>query len=1141
MKSSRRASLSCLSLLVLCLSPFGLLAQVDRGSIVGAVSDASGGLVPGATVTLTNVGTNQSVRTTTDSAGSYVANLLHIGTYTVAAEAAGFRKTVQPGIAVDVNQVVRVDLVLQVGTETQVVEVQGAAALVQSETSSLGTVETARRIVDLPLNERNFIALAYLGPGANSGQTGSNASGNVFENERGNEALSVNGLRVSNNNYLLDGVDNNEFGLGGVIALPPPDAIQEFRVEENSMSAEFGRGGAAVNVAIKSGTNDLHGGLYEFLRNDKLDARNFFDAGRAPFRRNQFGGYLGGPIKKDRTFLFGDYQGSRRHEALTAQSAIPNATERTGNFGDRLTGTNFSPCPTPGPGDPTFDTGTIFDPLSTTNFTCSDGTQIPLRTAFTGNLIPSGRINSVGQNIANLYPTPNIAGAQLGFADYLLNPTASNTQDAFDVRVDHRLRDQDQLFGHFSFADVRSLSPSTLGNLGGDGCCPSNSTNKAQHWGAGWTHTIGAGVVNDLHGGYFRYHVAGLPLNFGKSINDTLGIPNANRGDPTSSGLAFIEIAGFQGLGDSLWTPEFVVENIFQVADTLSWVHGKHSLKFGADFRRQQRNFFQTTAPRGWFSFSGDYTADLTTATGGNGLADLLLGVPIFNEQDTLQGEYPTRYWDLAGFVQDDFHATPDLTLNLGLRYEVTSPANGRIGNFDLDKAIVVNAEGSNGVPHAGVKFDKNNWGPRLGLAWTPFGHRRTVIRSAFGVFYSSEGNIFDDLGLSPPYLAVNSQTFNKGLIPGGSQLVSAGFPATVTFPDPNNPSGTVRAQGPERTIPYVMEWNFNIQHELASNWVAQVAYVGTRGLRLWNHESSDLNQPLLPLDSNFSDATGNMGRPYFSRLPDLVTILPLDFAQLDLIYHSFQASLNKRFSNGINILASYTFAKNLGTADGNVGSQIQNSHNIAAEKGPVQPDFRHRFVVSYLYELPFGRGKHFLSGVGRGADLALGGWQVSGITVIRSGEAYNAGLSFDPTNTGTFSARPDAIHSPYDFSFGTSAQGALGCSSPGKQTLDCFYNQSAFQTPALAPGQAFSTLFGNAARDGLRGPDQVNFDFALLKNFQITERHRLEFRAEFFNLPNHPQFGLPGGTVDQPGGASITSTLPDNQREIQLALKWSF
>lgn len=1108
----RQFSLLPFLLIFLWASPSWLFGQVDRGGIVGTVRDSSDAVVPDATVTITNTETNQSVKLTTDSAGSYVANLLRIGKYAVTAEKEGFQKTVQSNVEVGVNQVVRVDLVLQVGAVTQVVEVTGAPPLVQSETSSLGTIETERRIVDLPLNQRNFIALAYLGPGSHSGQTGTNASGGVFENERGNAALSVNGLRVSNNNYLLDGVDNNEFGIGGVIAMPPPDAIQEFSIEENSMSAEFGRGGAAVNVALKSGTNEIRGGAYEFVRNDKLDARNFFDVERPPFRRNQFGFFLGGPIRKNRTFIFGDYQGIRIRQAQTFVSTVPTDLMRNGDFSELGTAI-YNPMTT----DPNTGARQLMDPAN------------PMT-------IPANRINPVGQKIVNLYPLPNLPGAGT-FDNFLLNPKLINNQDSFDIRGDHRFREQDQLFVHYSFGDVDSIRPASLGDLGGDHCCPSKAKNRSQHAAAGWTHTFGPNLLNDLHGGAFRYLIRGLPLNFGKNVSEQLGIPNANRGDPTSSGLSFISVSGFQNLGDSLWTPEFAAENIFQIADTLSWVRGKHSLKFGIDFRRQQRNFFQTTAPRGWFDFSSLFTQDLATGDGGNGLADLLLGLPTSFQQDTLKGTYPTRYWDLAGFVQDDFRVTPNLILNLGLRYEVHSPANGRIGNFDLERAIVVNAEGPNGVPHAGVKFDQNNWGPRIGLAWNPFGGKRTVVRGAFGIFYSPEGNIFDDLGLSPPYLLVDSGVFNPGNIPASGQFISDGFPATVTFPDPNVPEGTVRTNGPKRVIPYILEWNFNIQHQFARDWMLQVAYVGTRGVRLWNHESSNLNQPPQPLDSNFS--VGNFGRPYFNRLPGLDVVLPLNFPQLSLIYHAFQTSVNKRFSGGLNLLAAYTFAKNLGTADGNVGTvAIQNAYDIAAEKGPVPPDFRHRFIASYLYELPFGQGRRFgnnLPGVG---DLILGGWQISGITLLRSGEAYTAFLSFDQTNTGA-GGRPDRIHDPYDFSFDTPTQQALGCPG-GRQTLECFYNQAAFTIPPLAPGQTFARMYGNGGRTNLRGPDQTNFDFAILKNFRITERHTLQFRAEFFNLWNTPQFGMPDGTVDVPGGASVSSTMND-ARQIQFALKWSF
>ena len=1135
-----RASKLAFALVVITFTS-ALIAQVDRGSIVGTVSDPSGANVEGAKVVIRNLATDQPVEVTTDSSGAYAANLLRIGAYSVTVERQGFKRAVEPNVEVGVNQVVRVNLTLQVGAATESVQVTGTAPLLQTETSSLGTIETERRISDLPLNGRNFIQLAYLGPGANSGQSGSNVSGGVFENERANEALSVNGLRVSNNNFLLNGVDNNEFGLGGVVVLPPPDAIQEFRTEENSMSAEFGRGGAAVNVVLKSGTNRVHGGAYEFIRNDVLDARNYFasppPSPKPGFKRNQFGFFLGGPIKKDKTFIFGDYEGSRVREALTSVSTVPNAAERAGDFTDRLTGDTFSPCANPAPSE-LFDTGTIFDPFSTHNYTCINGGTVSLRNPISSNnqlnVIPPNMLNTTGQNIVALYPMPNAAGL---VNNYLSNPNRVNDQDSFDIRFDHHFREQDQIFVGYSFGDVRSVRPGPLGDLGGADCCPSRDKTRSQHTSLGWTHTFSGHLLNDAHGGFFRYAVNALPLLFGKDLSAQVGIPFANRGDVNSSGLSFIDVSGFTSLGDSLWTPEHAFENIYQIADTVTWVRNKHSFKFGVDFRRQQRNFFQLTASRGQFSFPGGYTADLSTSTGGNGVADLLLGIPNSSGQDFLTGLYPTRYWDLAEFLQDDYHIRPNLTLNIGLRYEVTSPANGRVGNFDLERAVVVNSYGQNAVPHAGVNFDKSDWAPRVGLAWSP--QKNTVVHSAFGIFYSSEGNIFDDLGLNPPQLAFTSHFFNVGQVPSAGQFISAGFSPNIPFADPNHPSGVVRTTGPVRRMPRIMEWNLGLQHQFAQNWVAEIGYVGTRAYHLWNHEVSDLNQPFAPVDSNFSDPSGNMGRPYFNVLPDLSNVLPLDFPQLQMFYNAFQTSLNKQFSNGFNFLASYTFAHNLGNADGNVGAAIQDAHHPEREYGPVLPDLRHRFVVSYIYELPVGRGRHFLSDLRGVADAILGGWQVGGITSAQSGEAFTAGMSGDLSNTGSGSYRPNQIGNPYNFSIDQGGQANLGC-VPGHQTLACWYNPAVFVAPPLAPGQQSAHVFGDSRIGNLRGPKLVNVDLVLQKSFKIRESQQIEFRSEFFNALNHPNFGLPGSTVDEPGGASITGTSTDN-RQIEFALKYTF
>ena len=1092
-------------------------AQVDRGSIAGTVTDTSSASVAGAKVMVTNLETGQVVEVSTDEGGNYSAKLLRIGRYSVKAEKQGFQTAIETGVDVGINQVVRVDFSLKVGMASETVEVTTAAPLLQTDTSSLGTIETEKRITDLPLNGRNFIQLAYLGPGANGGQTGSNVSGGVFENERANEAISVNGLRVTNNNFLLNGVDNNEFGLGGTVVLPPPDAIQEFRTEENAMSAEFGRGGAAVNVVLKSGTNSFHGGVYEFFRNDKLDALNYFSPEQEPFQRNQFGGFIGGPIRKNKTFFFGNYEGYRLRETDPFISSVPTADERTGDFSQLLS----------------IEGVQLINPFTGAPIL---NNRLDLATRPDGSPL----IDSVGSNVLNLYPLPtntDPTAPNYFTQNYLATQKRINDQDSFDIRVDHQFRASDLLFVSYAFSDVRSQRPGPLGDLGGSDCCPSISKSRGQHLGIGYTHTFSPTLLNDLHGGYFRYSVNALPFNYGKDLGNQLGIPNANRGDINSSGLTNIDPAGYTSLGDSEWLPEHVYENIYQIADTLSWTKGKHSMKYGIDFRRQGRNFYQVMAPRGLFVFSGLYTGD--------GLADLMTGIANYTEQDFLQGNYPTLYWDLAGFAQDDWRILPNLTLNIGLRYEVTSPAGGRVSNFNLQTGTMDVGYGPGALPRAGVQYDLGGLAPRIGLAYTL--PRNTVIRSAFGIFHSAESNIFDDLGLNPPQDTFNAAQYSAASAPVTAQLISTGFPDTFPPYDPNNLAGSVKTTGSKRIMPKILEWNLTVQHQFAQNWVFTAGYVGTHAYRLWNHESSDFNQALTPLDSNFNGPvpadcpSNNYGRPYFDQQPCLVSILPLDYAQLHTSYNAFQTSLNKRFSGGFNMLVSYTFGQNLGNADGNVGTYIQNSHDPNAEYGPAAPDIRQRLSISALYELPFGRGRHYMNDVNGVLDAFLGGWELGTIITAQTGEALTAVLSADTTNTGSFSPRADQIHNPYDFSYNVAAQGnVFQCSNPGHQTLDCWYNQAAFAIPALAPGQTFATTWGNSAIGNLRGPNLVNFDVVFQKNFKIHESQQIEFRAEFFNIFNHPNFGLPGANPDVPGGAAITSTSTDN-RQIEFALKYTF
>jgi hypothetical protein len=1094
-------------------------AQLTTGGIVGTVTDATGSRVPGVTVTATEVATDTATTVTSDASGSYSITPLKIGSYTVTFEKTGFQRVIQKNVTLDIGEVVKVDSALTVGAVTQTVEVTGAPPLLEEETSSLGTIETEKRIVELPLNGRNFFKLAFLGPGANEGSSGTSAGAGSTDNNRPGIALAVNGLRIFDNNFLLDGFDNNEFGNGTVVVQPPPDAIEEFRVEENSMSAEFGRGGAMVNLLLKSGTNQVHGEAWEFIRNNHLDALNFFAPGPTPFQRNQYGGQVGAPIVKDKMFIFASIQRSDIREALPFISTVPTMKMRSGDFSELGNVTIYTP------GQP----GVPLNPLNPSQ-------------------IPTGDINSTGQNIVDLFPLPTPGNSALT-NNFVYTGKYKFDETAFETRFDYNVTDKDRFFAHYAIANPFGSNPSVLPGVDAANTSGGSSSlsDRVQSVGVDWTRIIRPSLVNDARVGFVRYRDNTLPLDEGTNPTEALGIPNSNRGG-NSSGLAKLQISGYQVLGDSLWVPETIAENVYQLADTVSWIHGKHTVKFGMDFRRQQRNFFQQTAPSGQYQFNGNYAGNNGTSSFSPiPLADALLGVPQFAFQDHLNGEDDTRYWDISEFVQDNIRVTPNLTLNLGLRYELNSPAGGqKIGNFNQTTAVVDTQS-----PHAGVGFDKTNWAPRAGFAWTV--RPKTVVRAAAGIFYAAEGNIFDDLGLNPPNLviALNRNYPTSSVAPG--QLVSDGFPAQIPVVDPNNPSGTVRTTGTVRKIPRIYEWNMTIQQELGSNWLVQVGYVGSKSNNLYDHESSNLNQPFQPLDSNFSDSTGNFGRPYFNVRPNLTTVLPLDIARMSMFYNAFQASAEHRFSSGFNVLAAYTYAKSVGTADGNVQQcDVQNAHNIAAEKGPNTPDFRHRLTVSYVYDLPFGKGKHFGDSSGSVAQGVLGGWQVSGVTTVHSGEAFDALLGTgDATNTGSTSARPDRIHDPYDFSFNVAGQTAMGCSHPGHQTLDCWFNQEAFAVPALAPGQSFAHMFGNTERAVLRGPDFVNFDFSIYKTFHVAERFGITFRSEFYNIFNHPNFGLPNfgsgggssgaGFVNTLGGAAITQTVPDNQREIQFGLKLAF
>jgi hypothetical protein len=1145
-------------------------AQVESGKIVGTVKDASGAVVADAAVAVTETQTNVQRKTKTDSNGEYVVTELKSGEYTVAVEREGFKKALQAPFKLDVNQVVRVDITLAVGSISEQMVVTAAAPLIESETSSLGQVIGQSQVHDLPLDGRDFVELAYLTPGVNQGPSAGYTvqQGGIPEDQRGNASIQVNGLTATNNNFLLNGFDNNEQQIGIEVIQPSIDAIQEFKVQTNSFGADIGRGGAVVNVVLKSGTNQFHGSLFEFLRNSAFDAKNYFDSASqpiAPFKQNQFGGTLGGRIIKDKTFFFVDYQGTRIRQAQTFVSIVPSVSERGGNFTDLLTGQTFSPCPTPSPAD-TFDTGTIFDPFSNRSYTCADGTNLTLRSPVQSNgqinVIPpcSGAtdgacLDSAALKLVQLYPAPN---RSLAAGNYLSNPVARNNQDSFDVRGDHQLTSKDSLSLTFSFNNVQAFAPDPFPGEAGGGNFTGNITNLARSAGVSDVHTFSPNKINEFKIGYSRYVVRAVQNFAGQPISEQFGIPGIfNPANASATGgLPNLQFSSLSPLGSTDWFPEYLNENNYQYVDSFTYVHGRHSLKFGADVRRRLHGFFQTQNARGDMSFNELFTSDLTTDTGGSALASFLMGYPISAYRDGQKGSFGMRWTEFSAYVMDDFKVSPKLTLNLGLRYDLFTPPveqENRLANFDFSTGLFVSPQMPGVSASGNVDTDYKNIAPRVGFAWTPWSDK-TVVRGGFGIFYDVQADQSDaELAYNPTGLFFSQNIYSPATTP--SMRISTGYPAAV-YPTIQNPAGRASASLFNNRTTYIEEWNLDIERALSSTMALQVAYVGTRGVKL--AFLSNRNQPPQPLDSNFescptptdpSCTTGaptNFGRFYYATVPNVGEIRTLANGAWS-VSHGLQVKLEKRFSANWSMLNSYTWQHTIGQTEEDEYLEPQDTYNLAAERGDNAPDFRHQFSSAWSYNLPIGPNQRFWAGSGPTRWLTEG-WQLNGIVAIHSGEAFTPLLSSDYTNTDSGAPRPDIIGNPYDFSNATS----VGCPS-NKQTIACWYNPAAFAIPALAPGQTFAHEYGDARRGSLRGPAEYNVDASLFKNFSLTENSKLQFRVEAFNLFNTAEFGLPYTAVDQTGSpassgtplvpslsGSITSTVHAS-REIQLALKFMF
>jgi Carboxypeptidase regulatory-like domain/TonB dependent receptor-like, beta-barrel len=1023
----------------ICLfTSFAATAQVNTASIRGTVRDANGAAIAGVAVTSTNEATGVSLVTATNSEGIYTFPILNVGVYTVTAEYAGFKKAAHKGIGLQVNQTVRVDLSLEVGQVTEQVVIESGTPLVENETSSLGRVVSERDVVDLPLNQRNFVQLAVLLPGSNFGAAGTIGGGGRPDDPRPRSSIFVNGTRDSSNSYLVDGIDNYDRIHTTIAVKPSIDAIKEFKVQTSLYSAEFGRNaGGVINVSVKSGSNSFRGTAYEFHRNAALDAKNFFTLPTQPkphFLFNQFGGTIGGPLRRDQTFFFFSYEGLRLRRGRTFVSTVPTEAMRRGDFSG---------------------VGPIFDPLTTRQ---NPGGTGFIRDQFRDNLIPANRIDPAASKLIQLYPLPNAPGM---VSNFVSNPVGEQNTDQVDARVDHSFGTKANLFVRYSFGDTDTITPAPLpGKAQGGAPFNFSGPNKLRTQGVaiGSTYTFGNSLVNELRVDYTRINSNVLPFFYGENLSEEAGIPGANL-ETGSSGLSAITLTGFTSLGNSLFLPILKFINNYQVTDNLNYVRGRHVLKFGAHFLRPQTNHFQSIAPAGRFAFSPVFTNNPAAPAGtGNALATFLLGYPNLTQRSAQQSPNYLRYVEHATYVQDDWKIHPRLTLNLGLRYELITPAvsaNDHLTNFDLQTGKVLIA-GENTTRTGGVKTDKNNFAPRFGFAFTPT--PRTVLRGGYGVFYDTVPMFAQ---LRPfPFLITYTRTTGSFFV---ENRLSEGFPPTDFDIAKNaaNPFGTVDAVPFDNPLGYVQQFNLNIQRSLTSNLVVSAAYVGTMGRKLrWVY------------DENVPDpgpGAVQQRRPFFTRAPEVVGVT-VNHAEASSTYHSLQISVAKRLSSGLAFQGSYTWSHWIDNAIseagyGAQGPNPQNIRNRRAERGNDPADLRHRLVFSYIYELPFGEGKRW-GNRNTAVTKILGGWQINGITTLQSGLPFTPVLASPTTNTGTGS-RPDRI-----------GEGSLPRS---QRTLERFFDVTAFTTPA-------QFTYGNAGRNILYGPGYVNFDFSLFKNVRLGE-----------------------------------------------------
>jgi outer membrane receptor protein involved in Fe transport len=1074
---------------------------VETGTITGVVRDNSGAVIASTQVNILNAATGLSNSTVTDSQGIFVSPPLNPGDYTLEFVATGFG-TVREHVRLEVGQRAAADAVLVVGQTTQTVTVEATNALLETETSTVSNLRSEEAVKDLPLNGRNFAELLGLGAGVVPAQT--QIQSIPYAQQRGPSSYAFNGLRFQENRLLLDGIGDNENHNGlGVIIFPPIDAVQEFSEETTDADARYGRGNAGtINLVYKSGTNRYHGELFEFFRNSALDAKNYFDKAAKPgFRMNEFGATFGGPLfrrKDPKTFFFADYSGQRTRQGLTFVDTVPD-------YKLTSTGYDFSAYPQ-----------AIKNPT----------TGLP----YANNFIPLGDVNQTGANILNFYQqyaAPNVPGATTA-NNYLFNPTRGVTEDAFDVKVDHRFSDLDSAFVRYSQARDSILQPGILpvplvGTvISGPAQDPAHQAVISE------THIFTPTTINSARFGWSRFFVYAGNWDAGLHLPTQLGIPGVEiAGDANSDGLPVMSFAGQTSIGDAGNSPTHIGTNNYQFDDNVNLVRGKHSIDVGVEVARLQYNMFQTADEHGAFSFGPAYS--------GLAWTDLLFGAPKTGVYASLNnGGFGFRQTDLSFYGQDNYKITSRLTLNLGVRYEnflgwPWTEVENRMYNFVPSlSATQLFKVGTNGVPRSGLSGNNTNFMPRVGFAVkvTP----KTVFHAGYGMYYSAP-NVTNSSGLSNNAPAIDYWTFNNSSVYGDPaangtpfNFASNGFVHTPATDASALPAGLpVFAQDPRAKTPYSEQWHATLQQELLPSTTLSVAYVGTRGVHLDHLTDINAGSP------GTTNVTVDRPYPFFAQIFELQT-------QQISSYNALQVTAERRARN-LSFLASYTYSHALDENTNSPGA-VTNPYDIRADYGNSDLNIPNRFVASATYQLPFR--------VDGKLNNVVGGWQINAIA------QYFDGLPFSVTaaNGVGDGLTPRAEVVPC-------VDGSL---SPGKRNLQQWFNTSAFVSIPLT-GPLANGQWGNSGRNVLQGPGTKNIDFSLFKNFQVAEAKTLQFRAEFFNLFNTPQFNNPSATAPQPAATATTlvpnitpgsaygtissagspTTFQRISREIQLAAKFTF